>query len=123
MNSLDPVVRPASLLLRARTRFAQTARAGVGGTPAALLLLLFSFAAILLLFFFDPATSSFYPPCLFSTLLGMQCPGCGSLRAAHQLLHGNLREAWALNPALIIVGPLAAAISLFTFLRNSSPRA
>jgi hypothetical protein len=71
-------------------------------------------------FFFDPATTSFYPPCLFRTFLGTQCPGCGSLRAAHQLLHGNLREAWALNKPLLIALPLAAAISLFTLLRKSS---
>jgi hypothetical protein len=71
-----------------------------------------------LLFFFDPATASFYPPCLFKTFLGVQCPGCGSLRAAHQLLHGNFGAAWDLNPTLMIVGPLAAAISLFTLLRN-----
>ena len=70
----------------------------------------FLFAGILLLFFFDPATAGFYPPCLFKTLLGVPCPGCGSLRAAHQLLHGNFQEAWALNPTLTIVGPLAAAI-------------
>jgi len=85
-------------------------------------LVAFFFAGILL-FFFDPATAGFYPPCLFTTFLGTQCPGCGSLRAAHQLLHGNFNEAWVLNPALIIVAPLATAISLFTFLRNSSPRA
>jgi hypothetical protein len=70
------------------------------------------------LFFFDPATTGFYPPCLFRTILGTQCPGCGSLRAAHQLLHGNIAAAWALNPTMTIVGPLAAAISLFIFLRN-----
>lgn len=110
-------MQPASLLLRARTRFAQTARAGVGGTPAALLL--FSFAGILL-FFFDPETAGFYPPCLFKTVLGAQCPGCGSLRAAHQLLHGNFAAAWALNPTLMIVGPLAAALTLYNVLRNSS---
>jgi hypothetical protein len=80
-------------------------------------LAVFLFAGVLL-FFFDPATSSFYPPCLFRTFLGTQCPGCGSLRAAHQLLHGNIAAAWALNPTLMIVGPLAAAISLFTLLRN-----
>jgi len=51
-------------------------------------------------------------------VFGAQCPGCGSLRAAHQLLHGNLQQAWALNKPLIIGLPLAAAISLFTFLRN-----
>jgi hypothetical protein len=73
-----------------------------------------------LLFFFDPATTSFYPPCLFRTFLGAQCPGCGSLRAAHELLHGNIEKAWALNKALLIALPLAAAAGLFAFLRRSS---
>jgi hypothetical protein len=76
--------------------------------------------AAAVLFFFDPATAGFYPPCLFKTFLGVQCPGCGSLRAVHQLLHGNFAAAWALNPALMIAGPVAAAISLFTLLRRSS---
>ncbi|HEY3351145.1 MAG TPA: DUF2752 domain-containing protein [Thermoanaerobaculia bacterium] len=70
------------------------------------------------LFFFDPATAGFYPPCLFKTFLGAQCPGCGSLRAAHQLLHGNFAAAWGLNPTLMIVGPLAAALTLFTLPRS-----
>ena len=73
-----------------------------------------------LLFFFDPATAGFYPPCLFTAVFGAQCPGCGSLRAAHQILHGNVREAWALNKPLLVALPLAAAVSLFTFLRKSS---
>jgi hypothetical protein len=51
-------------------------------------------------------------------VFGAPCPGCGSLRAAHQLLHGHFQEAWALNPTLMIVGPLGAALTLFTFLRN-----
>jgi hypothetical protein len=71
-----------------------------------------------LLFFFDPATASLYPPCLLRTFLGVQCPGCGSLRAAHQLLHGNLAAAWALNKPFLVALPLAAAMSLFTLLRN-----
>jgi hypothetical protein len=74
--------------------------------------------AAAVLFLFDPATTGVYPPCLFRTFLGAQCPGCGSLRAAHQLLHGNFQQAWALNKPLLIALPLAAAISLFTFLRN-----
>ncbi len=86
--------------------------------PAALLLL----AGGVVLFFFDPATTGFYPPCLFTTVFGRACPGCGSLRAVHQLLHGNLRAAWALNPMLTIVGPLAAAAALLTFLRNLKTR-
>jgi len=60
------------------------------------------------LFFFDPATHGFYPPCLFKTIFGRQCPGCGSLRAMHQLLHGNLAAAWALNKPIVVGLPLAA---------------
>jgi hypothetical protein len=72
------------------------------------------------LFHYDPASSAFYPPCLFKTFLGVQCPGCGSLRAAHHLLHGNIGQAWALNKPLLIALPLAAVVTLFTFLRRSS---
>ena len=60
------------------------------------------------LFFFDPATYGFYPPCLFKTIFGAQCPGCGSLRAIHQLLHGNVAAAWALNRPIVVGLPLAA---------------
>ena len=95
-------------------------RAGVGVTPAVrrLLVPFVILAGGLVLFFFDPATAGFYPPCLFRTIFGAQCPGCGSLRAMHQLLHGNFAAAWALNPMLMIAGPLAAAVTLFTILRN-----
>ena len=74
--------------------------------------------AAAVLFLFDPATARFYPPCLFKTFLGTQCPGCGSLRAAHQLLHGNVSQAWALNKSLLIALPLAALIGLLNLLRN-----
>jgi len=54
---------------------------------------------------FDPATSGIFPPCPLRYLTGWYCPGCGSLRAIHQLLHGNLRAAWALNPLTVILLP------------------
>jgi hypothetical protein len=54
---------------------------------------------------FDPATSGVFPPCPVHFLTGWYCPGCGSLRALHQLLHGNLRAAWALNPLTILLLP------------------
>lgn len=54
---------------------------------------------------FDPATSGVFPPCPIRYLTGWYCPGCGSLRALHQLLHGNLRAAWALNPLTVILLP------------------
>ncbi|PYV86056.1 MAG: hypothetical protein DMG90_22080 [Acidobacteria bacterium] len=35
----------------------------------------------------NPASSGIFPPCPFLWLTGFYCPGCGSLRALHQLLH------------------------------------
>ena len=62
-------------------------------------------AAVVMLDFFDPATSGAFPPCPLLYLTGWYCPGCGSLRALHQLLHGNLAAAWALNPLTVVLLP------------------
>jgi hypothetical protein len=94
-------------------------RAGVGGTSAALLFV----ALVIVLFVFDPTDSWFYPPCLFKTIFGAQCPGCGSLRAMHQLLHGNVAAAWALNKPIVFGLPLAAvagAINIYVRRTRSS---
>ena len=57
-------------------------------------------AALALVFLFDPAAAAFYPPCPFRWLTGLLCPGCGATRAVHQLLHGRVGAALALNPLL-----------------------
>jgi hypothetical protein len=62
-------------------------------------------AAACFLYVFDPARSALYAPCPFHLLTGLYCPGCGSLRALHQLLHGHLRTAWGLNPLLVVALP------------------
>ena len=59
------------------------------------------------LFAFNPAEHGFFPRCFFRMLTGWDCPGCGGLRATHQLLHGNLRTAFALNPLLVLALPFA----------------
>jgi hypothetical protein len=64
-----------------------------------------AFVGMGLLEFFDPATSRIFPPCPVHYLTGWYCPGCGSLRAIHQLLHGNLRAAWAMNPLTVVLLP------------------
>jgi hypothetical protein len=83
--------------------------------PAALLFI--AFASVL--FLFDPATAGFYPPCLFRTIFGFECPGCGSLRAGHQLLHGNLAAAWAQNRTIFVALPLAALAGVIRVIRRS----
>ncbi len=67
--------------------------------------LLSGFAGLILLRLYDPATSGIFPPCPLRYLTGLYCPGCGSLRAIHQLLLGNFREAWALNPLTVVLLP------------------
>ncbi|HTW57646.1 MAG TPA: DUF2752 domain-containing protein [Terriglobales bacterium] len=62
-------------------------------------------AAAIVLRVFDPATAGIFPPCPVRYLTGWFCPGCGSLRAMHRLLQGNLREAWAMNPLTVILLP------------------
>jgi hypothetical protein len=82
-------------------RCARDARKVAACVTAAVLL-----AVLAALFFFDPARHSIYPQCTLKRMTGLDCPGCGGLRATHQLLHGNVRAAFALNPLLFMVGPV-----------------
>ncbi len=66
------------------------------------------------LFFFDPAKHGFYPICLFHSLTGLNCPGCGATRAAYQLLHGHLLRA--LHDNALFVLTLAALTALGAWL-------
>lgn len=81
-----------------------------------------SIGASLTLFLFNPAESRFYPRCLFHSLTGLDCPGCGGLRAAHQLLHGNIRAAFGYNPLLVCLLPLAGYFLLRGVLMKVSGR-
>jgi hypothetical protein len=68
--------------------------------------------AVITLYYFDPATAGFYPVCALHELTGLQCPGCGGLRAVHQLTHGNLAAAWRLNPFLVALLPVGLWLGL-----------
>jgi hypothetical protein len=70
------------------------------------------------LFFFNPATSAFYPFCPLHRMTGLLCPGCGSLRALHQLLHGNVATAFHLNELLVLSLPLLAALAVRALYRG-----
>jgi hypothetical protein len=64
--------------------------------------------AALVLFFYDPATTrGLYPLCFLHQTTGLQCPGCGTLRALHQLSHGHIAAAFALNPLTVSLLPVA----------------
>lgn len=40
-----------------------------------------------LFFFLNPSEQIIFPKCVFHSLTGYHCPGCGSQRAIHSLLH------------------------------------
>jgi len=73
--------------------------------------LLLGFGMVLgVLFFFAPDQYSFYPRCLLHSLTGLQCPGCGGLRATHRLLHGDIAGAFRFNPLFVLLLPVFLAL-------------
>ena len=73
---------------------------------------------ICFLYFFNPASSSFYVPCPFHELTGLYCPGCGSLRAIHHLLHGHVVTALRLNALMVLLLPFLG-YSFFTYVKGT----
>lgn len=69
-------------------------------------------AGSLVLYFFEPSRWSFYPVCTFHQTTGLLCPGCGTLRSMHHLLHGHWWAAFHCNPLVVTALPLAAAWAL-----------
>ena len=61
------------------------------------------------LYAFDPQLVHSTPPCIFHLLTNLDCPGCGTARACHQLLHGNLLKAMDYNLLFVLVIPFLIA--------------
>ena len=81
-------------------------------TPS-LLLATGATAAAAVLSLFDPnAVDSILPPCPWHALTGLYCPGCGSTRALHALVHGDPAYAWTMNPLLVLALPALALMAL-----------
>ena len=63
---------------------------------------------LIVVYLLDPGTSELYPPCPFLALTGFYCPGCGTLRALHQLTLGHPVAALDLNPLMVLLLPFVA---------------
>ncbi len=59
-------------------------------------------------FSINPATSKYMPRCVFLVVTGFKCPGCGSQRAIHSLLHGNFIDALRYNAFFVAALPVIA---------------
>lgn len=51
-------------------------------------------------------------PCMFHTLTGLLCPGCGITRMGACLLQGDIPGAFAQNPVVFLLLPVAAVVLL-----------
>lgn len=59
----------------------------------------------------DPYREGFFPSCMWLSLTGHWCPGCGGLRAFHELAHGDVAAAMGMNPLVVLmVVPLGVAL-------------
>ena len=81
-------------------------------------ILLLLTGAVSVYYMYDPAKSSYFLPCPFYKLTGFFCPGCGSQRAIHYLLTGNIAAAIHSNILLVILLPflvLYYAVQTFNY--------
>ncbi len=65
-------------------------------------------AGLALLYFVDPRNPGVFPACPFLGLTGCYCPGCGTLRALHVLLRGDVVSALGYNVLTVLALPLIA---------------
>lgn len=79
-----------------------------------------AFFALYLYATFDPSTAPF-PQCPFYWATGLKCPGCGSQRALHQLLHLDIGKAFSYNACLVIFLPILAFLLIAYLLRKRYP--
>lgn len=81
-------------------------------------LILALMTGLAVLYTHDPAQSRFYPVCPMHSLTGLFCPGCGTSRAVHRLLHGDLWTAWRMNPLLLLSLPFLIHGAWSVYLRR-----
>lgn len=68
---------------------------------------------------FSPVTeSSKFLSCPSKMIFGLNCPGCGSQRMIHSLLHFRFSEAFGYNPLLFLVLPFVLILT-FQFVSNT----
>lgn len=68
-------------------------------------LVITAIAAVALYTAIDPESSVFFPKCPFHMLTGLECPGCGSQRAIHSLLNGDIAAAIHYNLLIVLSIP------------------
>ena len=82
-----------------RIRESRKARLGLAACAAAA-----AGAAALYLYLFTPQGVPLV--CIFHSITGLYCPGCGAGRACYSILHGRFLDAFCYNPLMTVLLPL-----------------
>lgn len=53
---------------------------------------------------------------------GLRCPGCGSQRAIHELLHLHFGDAFRYNPLVILSIPYLALLGIANAVKGQKPK-
>jgi hypothetical protein len=67
----------------------------------------------------SPDVPGHYPTCPFLALTGYYCPGCGSLRAIHALVHGHVAQAFGDNVLAMSMLPVLGYLWLSWLIRSA----
>jgi hypothetical protein len=70
---------------------------------------------------YSPSESAFFPKCIFHSLTGLKCPGCGSQRCVHSLLRGDVAAALRYNTFFVANIPLVAILLYGEAMRQRKP--
>jgi hypothetical protein len=92
-------------------RPAQRRTVALIGTAGALL-------AAAILYLLNPLQQLGWLRCPVQLTTGFYCPGCGSLRAIHALLHGDLFGALDLNLLAVVALPILLGIGILAIFRG-----
>lgn len=76
--------------------------------PAAIFFIVAAAIVAVVYYCFSPAEISFFPRCPFYWLTGYKCPGCGTQRAIHALMHGDFSGAIGYNALMVVSLPVVA---------------
>ena len=79
--------------------------------------LLIPIAIGIVIYYFADPTQGLLPKCPFYFITGLYCPGCGSQRAIHALLHGDGGMAMAYNPLFVLAVFFLLAEGVFALLK------
>lgn len=82
------------------------------------LLIPFSLVGLYILYNNAPMESSIYPSCPSFVLTGLHCPGCGTARALHSMVHFDFIKAIDFNPLTVFFTPIIAYSILSYFVKE-----